>query len=155
MLDNKICMQWCRVKDHTCVRAPNFRYDSKHQTMTHIEIIKDRPSKHQSYRRSYVASLVTRGNIYHKGLGMINCPLSGSTEVQHTINCGATVWTMYTFIYPIRNILRLSEVKKGTRGWTMNWYRNIIFYPLATQGRGYPWLSVCHNLWFFSSKSRI
>ena len=46
---------------------------------------------------------------------------------------GAITCDYYTFMYPIRNILRLSEVQKGTRGRTMNWYRNIRFDPLATQ----------------------
>ena len=51
--------------------------------------------------------------------------------IQCTRRCGATTWTMYTVIYPIWNILRLLEVQKGTRGKTMNWYRNIRFNPLA------------------------
>ena len=40
---------------------------------------------------AYVESLETRGEIYHKVLGIINWPLPGNVEVQRTRRCGATV----------------------------------------------------------------
>ena len=144
--DDGTWMQWRRGRGHTCIRATTFRYDSKHQTMTHTERTTDRPPKHQSARRAYVASLATRGKISHKGLGTRNWPFSGSVKVQRMRRRGATAWTMYTFIYPIRKILRISEVQKVTRGWTMNWYWNIRFDPSATQGRTDIWCSGYNNI---------
>ena len=54
-----------------------------------------------------VTLLLTRGTISHKGLVMRNWPLTGSMEVKLTRCYGATVRIMYTFIYPIQNILRI------------------------------------------------
>ena len=59
--------------------------------MNHTELTKNRPPKEQSDRREYIASIVTRGTIYHKGLGMRNGPLPGSVEVQHTVYNDNTV----------------------------------------------------------------
>ena len=64
---------------------------------------------------------------------MKNWPLPGSVGVQCTRRSGVTAWTMYTFIYPIRKILRLFEVRKGATGRTMNWYQNIRIDPPATR----------------------
>ena len=132
--NNKIWMQWRRGRDNTCMRATNFRCGSKQQTTNNTEQTKERPPKHQSYIRAYISSLAIWGTIYHKVLGMGNCPLPGSVELQRTRLLGATTWTVYMFIYPIQNILRILEVRKGTRGRTMNWYWNIRFNPSSTQG---------------------
>ena len=137
MTNNKTCMQLLRRWYQTCICATNFRYNSKHQTMTHTEQTKDRPPKHQSARRAYVASLAIRGNIYHKGLGTRNWTLCVSVEVQCRRCRDDTVWTMYAFIYPTQKILRLLEICLGTRGRTMKWYWNIRFDPSAMWGPPY------------------
>ena len=44
-----------------------------------------------------------------------NWPVPGSVGIQRTRRCGATACAMYTVVYPIRKILRLSEMQTGTR----------------------------------------
>ena len=134
---NKTCIQWLRVRYHTCVCANNFCYGYKHKIMTHTKRMKYIPPNCQSFIRAYVSLIVTQGTIYHKVLGMRNCPLYNRIEVQSMRSRGDTTWTLYTFIYPIWKILRLLEVRKGTRGWTINWYRNIRSNPSSM--RDNPW----------------
>ena len=124
--DYKTNIQLYRRWDHTCIHVTTLRYDSNHQT-------EDRPSNHRSARRAFVASLATWGNISHKVLGMSNWPLPSSVEVKLTRRCIVTAWTMYTFIYPIWKIISIFEVRKGTRGRTMNIYWNTRFNPSATK----------------------
>ena len=82
----------------------------------------------------YVSSLATLGKIYHNGIRHTKLVIPGSMGIQFTTRCDATAWTMYMFIYPILNILRILEVWKGTRGRTKNWYLNTMFDPLAMRG---------------------
>ena len=51
--------------------------------------------------------------------------------IKYRISHGDTACPKYTVIYPIQDILRISEVRKGNRGQTMNRYLIIIFDPLA------------------------
>ena len=49
-----------------------------------------------------------------------NFDTPGSVGVQQTRRRGAAACAIYTVIYPIRNILRVLVVRKGTGGQTMN-----------------------------------
>ena len=132
--DDETCLQWCRVKDNTCSHTNTFLHDSKHQTKNHTETNEVQTIQAPIWYNHCVYSIAKWGTNSHMWLGMRNFPLPGSVEVQRTRRHGATVWTVYTFIYPIQNILRILKVRKGTRVRTMNWYQNIRFKPLTTWG---------------------
>ena len=64
--------------------------------------------------------LQNKGQFSHEGIRHANWALPGSVKIQHTRCFGATACDNYKFMYHIRNILRILEVRKGRRGLTIN-----------------------------------